>query len=629
MSGNDKGKGLGKPPQSDTGSKPVPGKLNADLLKKFSATEPVRPVNKFTPPSSSTKFTPPPSSTATSVKSTTPIHRTAATSHKPVAASTQTVPGRLKKDQLTPFSSDDAARITTPREPVKQKEQDKSAVRFTASTAANTKSAVSNPVHAAESETITKSKVTKETFFDIDLSDDIDPELGNRVVILKTEIPLPTITDAIPVQPKTKKTIKQAAMDRYKTLKDDAVTKFDANKDKLPSRRTALLIMFGIIGSAIALYFIVHRDEPAISNAPGKSDGPDFKPPDPTFSPTPGATFVPTSVPSAAQTAQPTAAQTAKPTARPTTRPTAQTAQPTAQQTAAPTPSTPTGSYPIEILFQGGQPDAVIQGYVAAAKARIEKVVKETSVSPFVFKNTMVCSGYQGDGRTINGILILANINPIDGPNGVLGSAGPCLATTETISGVKMSFARAGMMTLDSEDILRLSPQTAINVITHEMLHVFGIGTLGLWRNNIYTDELSRPRLRGGQLLKDANAAVGSSGDPFIENNGGSGTAGGHFEETISKHASEDFYSGYGSELMTGYTSSGAAPLSILTAEALRFLGYKIDPKGVEVFVIKPPTTGRRLRGEKLEEKLIFLEADQIYPAEPTNETDSSPKRRR
>lgn len=69
-------------------------------------------------------------------------------------------------------------------------------------------------------------------------------------------------------------------------------------------------------------------------------------------------------------------------------------------------------------------------------------------------------------------LLISATIEPIDGPGGTLGFAGPTSVWSEC-----MSISTTGDMTFDIDDVDDLEEDGGLGaVIVHEMGHVIGIG---------------------------------------------------------------------------------------------------------------------------------------------------------
>jgi hypothetical protein len=202
--------------------------------------------------------------------------------------------------------------------------------------------------------------------------------------------------------------------------------------------------------------------------------------------------------------------------------------------------------------------------------------------------------------RTIDDLLIFATIEPIDGPGGVLGSAGPCFI--RTAGGLSV----IGRMRFDNADIATLQSNGRLtDVILHEMGHVIGIGSL--WTSFGF---LQSPSPVGGpaqdtfhngpNAIAGFNAIGGSTytgGNKVpVENMFGSGTINVHWRESVLAN-----------ELMTGFIGSGSNPLSALTAQSLVDFGYVINAGAADPFFLT-----LAVRGEGPEEVLLRLENDVI-----------------
>lgn len=111
------------------------------------------------------------------------------------------------------------------------------------------------------------------------------------------------------------------------------------------------------------------------------------------------------------------------------------------------------------------------------------------------------------------------------------------------------------------------------DIVVHEMMHVLGIGTL--WDLN----QLTTGSVAGGDmrftgenaiLAYETEFAAIAAGDPDsgdgvpVETDGGSGTAGGHWDEDT-----------FGNEVMTGYIGGVPTYQSSMTVASLEDLGYE------------------------------------------------------
>ncbi|AHG89208.1 peptidase M8 leishmanolysin family protein [Gemmatirosa kalamazoonensis] len=240
------------------------------------------------------------------------------------------------------------------------------------------------------------------------------------------------------------------------------------------------------------------------------------------------------------------------------------------------------GAFHITIKYLGPTPAQEVQDAFAAAKARWERIIREST-------DTLVFSWRDGDcdddvkahTDTIPDVMILARIDSIDGPSNILGQAGPCLLKVMD-NGRRMS--SVGVMQFDSSDMrLMITQNKLVNVITHEMGHVLGFGTLwaSRYNNGVALSQSGFTYSGAGAVSASAgmgftNFTIGATGDPtldraLLEDTGGPGTAGSHWRRSV-----------YGNELMNGFAGSGAQPLSLLTLMAISDLGYEVNTGAAE-----------------------------------------------
>lgn len=177
----------------------------------------------------------------------------------------------------------------------------------------------------------------------------------------------------------------------------------------------------------------------------------------------------------------------------------------------------------------------------------------------------------------IDDVLVFAEVGKIDGPGGILGGAGPCTMDAD-------KFIRSGYMQFDAADLEQLAAEGALaSVVTHELLHILGIGTQ--WEGLAARTRLltTSPPLRyTGPKGIEGHARVGGEGLPYVEEKGGPGTARGHWDN-------DKYTTDKATEIMTGYLKIGLiSAISPLTDGALQDLGYQTDPKKVDAFVIAP-----------------------------------------
>lgn len=176
--------------------------------------------------------------------------------------------------------------------------------------------------------------------------------------------------------------------------------------------------------------------------------------------------------------------------------------------------------------------------------------------------------------ETIGNMIIYAAVQPIDGAGKILAQAFPCAFRTGgsrlTVIGV-MEFDAADLASLDAGGNLQ-------DVITHEMLHVLGIGTFWLSNGllvNAGTSTVAYTGPQGRQGCLDVRGTTTCAASVPVENTGGAGTVGSHWREST-----------FDSELMTGFANRGAMPLSLMTVGGLADLGYVTNRFAADAYTI-------------------------------------------
>ena len=195
------------------------------------------------------------------------------------------------------------------------------------------------------------------------------------------------------------------------------------------------------------------------------------------------------------------------------------------------------------------------------------------------------------DGETVDDVLIVAEGSSIDGPGQILGQAGPTHLRPQNAGAAALLPAR-GEMTFDSADLAEMeSDGTLDDVITHEMGHVLGIGTLWAQKRLLAGSGTADPTFTGAVAVAEYKALGGSGAVP-VENTGGPGTREGHWRESV-----------FGNELMSGFIREPGNPLSRITAGSLADLGYQVDLDAAEDYRLpmrpeaREPAHGHRGRG--------------------------------
>jgi hypothetical protein len=221
----------------------------------------------------------------------------------------------------------------------------------------------------------------------------------------------------------------------------------------------------------------------------------------------------------------------------------------------------PPVSFTIEIRFLGGLTQNQKNAFRAAAD-------RWTHVITGALPSAMV------DGEIIRGVLILAQGAIIDGPGNILGQAGPTDLRPST-AGAAAFIPAKGAMTFDSADLAEMETNgTLRDVITHEMGHVLGVGTIWSEKGVLAGAGSSNPTFTGTIAMREYGALKGTGPTPVpVEETGGQGTADSHWRDSVFRN-----------ELMTGFVNLGPNPLSRVTVGSMADLGYQVDLNAAEPF---------------------------------------------
>jgi hypothetical protein len=219
--------------------------------------------------------------------------------------------------------------------------------------------------------------------------------------------------------------------------------------------------------------------------------------------------------------------------------------------------------YQIEVRFIGGLNAAQKRAFKKAADRWTTVIVGDL---PAVKVGTDV----------IDDILIEAQGVDIDGPGKILGQAGP--TALRPASAGKAAFLPAkGIMSFDTADLLAMQKDgTLVDVITHEMGHVLGIGTVWDMKKLLKGKGTVNPSFDGKQAKAEYKVLRGQSGAAPrvpVEATGGPGTRDSHWRETVFRN-----------ELMSGFIAAPGNPLSRMTAASLGDLGYQVDIDAAEPY---------------------------------------------
>jgi Leishmanolysin len=220
-------------------------------------------------------------------------------------------------------------------------------------------------------------------------------------------------------------------------------------------------------------------------------------------------------------------------------------------------------AYKIEVRFIGGLNTAQKNAFKTAAKRWTKVIVGDVP-------SVMV------GGEVIDDLLIMAQGVDIDGPGKILGQAGPT-HLRPAAAGVSAFLPAKGLMSFDTADLAQMQADgTLVDVITHEMGHVIGIGTIWSNKGLLAGANSANPRFTGAAAKQEYGVLKAAAPTPVpVENTGGSGTKNSHWRETVFKN-----------ELMSGFIAAPNNPLSRLTVASLQDLGYVVNLDAAEAYTL-------------------------------------------
>ena len=210
-------------------------------------------------------------------------------------------------------------------------------------------------------------------------------------------------------------------------------------------------------------------------------------------------------------------------------------------------PAAASSGYNITIEFKGSWTEQYYNIFKAAADKLTSLIIGEIP--------DVTVYGTKGGPKTVDDILITAELGAIDGAGSILGQAGPTAVRTAG------SLPATATMKFDIADVDAMGPILFADVVLHEMAHSLGFGSiwdrLGLVQNGLFI----------GENAVDEYHQLGGSGPGIpVEQDGGSGTAGSHWDEEI-----------FVNELMTGYIDNENY-FTEMSAASFADMGYVISP---------------------------------------------------
>ncbi|MFJ1708258.1 leishmanolysin-related zinc metalloendopeptidase [Kitasatospora sp. NPDC088346] len=221
-----------------------------------------------------------------------------------------------------------------------------------------------------------------------------------------------------------------------------------------------------------------------------------------------------------------------------------------------------TSPFSIEVRFLGGLTNSQEDAFARAADRWANVIVGDLDTAVV------------GDD-VIDDLLVEAEGVVIDGVGNVLGMAGPTdFRDASAVAGALLP--AKGVMRFDSADLAQMeTDDTLVDVITHEMGHVLGIGTVWTDFDLLHGAGTSNPTFTGPGAAAEFGKLLGA-GEAVpvpVANVGGPGSRDSHWRESVFRN-----------ELMSPSIAAAGNPLSRLTAASLEDLGYLVDVDAAEPY---------------------------------------------
>lgn len=230
----------------------------------------------------------------------------------------------------------------------------------------------------------------------------------------------------------------------------------------------------------------------------------------------------------------------------------------------------PSVAFSVCTRYLGGSGTPRQREAVAIAVSRWQRVIAGHSQTSQLTESANRCfPGAPALNEVVEDLLLFVQIVPIDGPGTQVGRAGPCAVHLPS------GLTQMGLLQLDSVDLeLLLGQGTLDNLVTHELGHILGFGTLWFSRNLLSGAGTDDPFFTGlSALAQFALLPHNNLGTPVpVENTGDFGTRDAHWRRTI-----------FNNELMQGFTATNM-PMSRVTVGSLADLGYAVDLTKADAF---------------------------------------------
>jgi hypothetical protein len=223
-----------------------------------------------------------------------------------------------------------------------------------------------------------------------------------------------------------------------------------------------------------------------------------------------------------------------------------------------------TESFNIVIRYNQNVP-VFLQSVVNAAKLRWETVITKDVVGFQGNYEAGSCLDEKAFSGAIDDVQIVIAVRPLDGPGGVLASAGPCLirplSSTEA-PGIPL----ISVIIFDTADIYT---SKIYDIAFHEMAHTLGHGLIWGAQGLIKNSGTAKPLFAGQNAAREYRRLGGRGLVPL--------------EPRTEQHWDEAVFD---NELMTPIINPGTNLLSRLTLASLKDMGYSVNLLAADAYLL-------------------------------------------
>jgi hypothetical protein len=204
-----------------------------------------------------------------------------------------------------------------------------------------------------------------------------------------------------------------------------------------------------------------------------------------------------------------------------------------------------------------------LQTIVNTAKLRWESVITKGLIGIQGGYEAGSCLDDKAFSGAIDDVQVIIAVRPLDGPGGVLASAGPCLFRSLSFP-ENPGLPAISFIVFDTADIY--TPKI-FDIAFHEMAHTLGHGTVWNVQSLIKNSGTAKPLFAGRNAAREYRRLGGRGLVPL--------------EPVIEEHWDEALFD---NELMTPVIEPGPNFLSRMTIASLKDMGYSVNLFAADVY---------------------------------------------